>query len=487
VNGRIAHLAAALAAGFAVLIATVTYWQVWAAPSLQARRDNPRLVYRELAIKRGKILTSDGVVLATNRPRRANGRTEYFRTYPQHGLAAHLVGYSSIRASRAGLERSLNDYLTGANTDLLGGFDQLLGAARGEVRTGNDVVLALSAKAQRVALRDLQKTGKHGAVVALDPSTGHILVMASVPGFDPNGVDKGFPGAKAASGAPLLNRATQGLYPPGSTFKVLTAAAAIDGGIATPDSTFKGGTCITVQTRPLCNALGEVAPNPNTLADAFVHSYNTTFAQVGERLGQRALVSRMQAFGFMQPIEFDYPQSQTATSGLYDRPGHLQSPDRGIDAGRTAIGQADVLTTPLQMALVASTIANGGRLVLPQAVLRVQAPGGRVIQRPQPDVAGQPISPQTAATMTDLMRRVVDEGTGQAAQIGDLQVAGKTGTAQTGRKDATGAELYDAWFVAFAPVANPRVAIAVVVEDTPEFGGQISAPIARDVIGALLR
>jgi peptidoglycan glycosyltransferase len=117
----------------------------------------------------------------------------------------------------------------------------------------------------------------------------------------------------------------------------------------------------------------------------------------------------------------------------------------------------------------------------------VQAPGGRVIQRPQPDVAGQPISPQTAATMTELMRRVVDEGTGQAAQIGNLQVAGKTGTAQTGRKDASGAELYDAWFVAFAPVSQPKVAIAVVVEDTPEFGGQISAPIARDVIGALLR
>jgi len=487
VNGRIVHLARALALCFTALIAAVTYWQVWAAPGLEARRDNPRLVYRELAIKRGRIVSADGVVLAANVARRQNGRIYYYRTYPQAGLAAHLVGYSSIRASRAGLEESLNDYLTGANTDLLGGVDQLIGSVRGQERTGNDVILALSARAQRIALGDLQRTGRPGAVVALDPATGHVLVMASSPSFDPNGVDSGFAGARAATGAPLLNRATQGLYPPGSTFKVVTAAAALDRGIATPDTQYKGGTCITFQTRPLCNASGESAPDPNSLSEALVHSYNTTFAQIGVKLGQQALVDAMRGFGLFAPLRFDYPSNQTATSGLYDRPGHLQSPSLGIDAARTAIGQGNLLATPLQMALVAATIADQGKLVLPEALLRVQDQRGRVIFTPAPVVAGSPITPATAATLTGLMRRVVDEGTGQAAQLGGLAVAGKTGTAQTGRRDAAGADLHDGWFIAFAPVEAPRVAIAVVVEDTPEFGGQIAAPIARDVIQAIVR
>ena len=213
-NGRITRLYRALALGFVALIIITTYWQVWAAPSLEARQDNPRLVYRELAIKRGKIISADGVTLATNTPRRANGRTIYFRRYPRKGETAAIVGYSSVQASRAGVERSRNDYLTGANTDLAGGVERLFDTVRGQTVTGNDVILSLDAGAQRIAMRALRNSGKRGAVVALEPSTGRILVMASYPTYDPNLVDTDFQSVLDQRGAPLLNRATQGCTHP---------------------------------------------------------------------------------------------------------------------------------------------------------------------------------------------------------------------------------------------------------------------------------
>ena len=238
-------------------------------------------------------------------------------------------------------------------------------------------------------------------------------------------------------GAPLLNRATQGLYPPGSTFKIVTASAALESGKFTPDSEFKGGQCVKTQGPKLCNASGEVAPDPNTLADALVHSYNTTFAQVGQKLGQDALVDQMQKFGFFSPIPIDYPREQMATSGIYTRPGQLADPDRKVDVARVAIGQAGLLATPLQMALVTSSIANNGVMMEPRVTDKVGEPvrphGSR---RSAATEMGRPVSPQTASTLAGIMQRVVDEGTGQAAQIGDLPVAGKTGTAQTGRKDS---------------------------------------------------
>jgi peptidoglycan glycosyltransferase len=485
VNVRISRLYRALALAFVALIGTCTYWQVWAAPSLEARQDNPRLVYKELSIKRGRIISADGVTLATNVRRQANGRTIYFRRYPRRGEAVAVVGYSSVQASRAGVERSRNDYLTGANTDLAGGVARLLDAVRGQTVTGNDVILSLDAKAQRTAMRALAASGKKGAVVALEPSTGRILVMASWPTYDPNLVDKDFASVLKQPGAPLLNRATQGLYPPGSTFKIVTAAAALESGAFDPTSEFSGGKCVKTQGPQLCNASGEIAPNPNNLADALVHSYNTTFAQIGQKLGQDRLVQQMQAFGFWSPIPIDYPREQMATSGIYRRPGQIGDPSRRIDVSRIAIGQAGLLVSPLQMAMVTGAIANSGVLMEPRLVDRIRDPGGRVVSTPSNQEIGRPVSPQTAGTLAGIMQRVVDEGTGQAAQIGNLQVAGKTGTAQTGRKDSAGRPLSDAWFVAFAPVTSPTVAIAVVIEDSTGFGGAVAAPVARGILEQL--
>jgi peptidoglycan glycosyltransferase len=336
-------------------------------------------------------------------------------------------------------------------------------------------------------MRELRATGKRGAVVALEPSTGRILAMASIPTYDPNQVDSHFSTVLNRPGAPLLNRTTQGLYPPGSTFKIVTASAALETGTYTPDSEFKGGQCVKTQGPKLCNASGEVAPDPVNLADSLVHSYNTTFAQVGQKLGQNALVDQMQKFGFFSEIPIDYPREQMAVSGIYTRPGRVASPDRRVDVSRVAIGQAGLLATPLQMALVTASIANGGVMMAPRVTDKVLSPSGRTVQAFGNDVMGRPVSPQTASTLAGIMQRVVDEGTGTAAQIGDLQVAGKTGTAQTGRKDSAGRPLSDAWFVGFAPVSSPRVAIAVVVEDSTGFGGTVAAPVARDVMTELLR
>jgi penicillin-binding protein A len=223
-----------------------------------------------------------------------------------------------------------------------------------------------------------------------------------------------------------------------------------------------------------------VAPDPNPLDLALVHSYNTTFAQVGRGVGQRALERYMQMVGFWQAPPIDLPSDEVVPSGTYRRPGAIAPPSRPMDVARVAIGQANLLATPLQMAMVASAVADGGKLMRPHLVDRVRAPDGHTVTTVAPESLGMAMSPQTAATLADIMRRVVDEGTGQAAQIGDLPVAGKTGTAQTGRRN-----LNDAWFIAFAPVIQPRVALAVVVEDTTQYGGEVAAPIARKVLEAL--
>ncbi len=484
-NDRLRNVYLALVAALVAVLGAVIYWQIWAAPDLAARQRNPRLVFHELAVERGRIVAADGTVLATNRAQRANGRTLWYRTYPSGNLASHLVGYSSVQASRAGLENSLNDYLTGATTDLRGGLDRLGGRLNGEHVKGNDVVLSLSAPAQRAALNGLRATGLRGAVIAIEPSTGRILVMASWPTFNPNRVDRDFARLGNAPGAPLFNRATQGRYPPGSALKVVTAATALESGRYTPESTFKGGSCIFVSEEPkvfrdLCNAGDETAPDNVSLADSLVYSYNTTFARLGLDLGQARLLDTLARFGIGTTTTFDFPRDEIADSGVFNRKGALVKPGKPIDVASAAIGQGGVLTTPLAMAMVAATVANGGRLVAPRAVDRVVAPDGHTLLEPGTTDLGEAISPSTAAALAQMMTSVVEEGTGQEAQIGGISVAGKTGTAQTGRENEN-----VAWFIAFAPVESPTVAIAVVVEGTPGYGGTVAAPIARDVLTAL--
>jgi len=366
VNARISHLFAAVAVALVALIAMTTYWQVWARGSLEARQSNVRLVYRDLEIDRGAILTADGVVLADSVPGRLDGRDVFLRRYPEKGLAAQLVGYSSLLAGRAGLERSLDPELTGATSDLAGvrnAFDRM----RGDTVRGDDVVLRLVAAAQQTAMDRLREAGRAGSVVVLDPSNGGVLVMASTPTFDPN---DGLADALDAPGSPLLNRATQGLYPPGSTFKVVTAASALDSEAVTVDQQFPGPACIQTGGQELCNFRNR-AYGPHDFGYALVHSINTTFAEVGLTLGQERLEETMRDFGFFKRIPWDYPPEQTLPSGIFNRRGNLVPFDTPVDVARLAIGQERLLATPLQMAEVAAAVANGGQLVEPQPVQEV--------------------------------------------------------------------------------------------------------------------
>jgi len=479
VNPRISNLFRLCAVAAAVLISFTAYWQIWAAPGLAARRDNARLIYRQLQVRRGLIFAANGrTALARNIERHHDGLNIFLRRYPFGPLFAVPVGYNTVGSGQAGLELSENDYLTASNSDLSTFLGNIGDRLRGQVITGNNVITSLSVPAQRAAMRGL--TGHVGAVVALEPGTGRILAMASTPTYNPNKVSRNFAKLSRGGGSALLNRVTQGLYAPGSTFKVITATAALQSHKYTPTTLIDGkGRCIDVQTVPLCNAGGESA-GVVTLSDALTYSYNTVFAQVGEAVGQRRLESTMQNFGFFQEPPLDFPSDEMNPSGLYQH-GRLLSQTAPVDVARVAIGQERLGVTPIQMAEVVATIANHGIRMSPTLVDRVVTPGGGTVTTTHPEQIQRVMSPTTASELRDMMRRVVEEGTGTAANVGGLSVAGKTGTAETGVSG-----LNTAWFIAFAPAENPKIAIAVTIEHTPEFGGTVAAPIAASVIKAYL-
>ena len=478
----------------AALVVATTYWQTWASGGLAARQDNEIQRVAQFEIKRGLIYASDGhTLLASNVRRKAGDQTLYFRAYPTHGFASQTVGYSTQSRSRAGVEREENSYLTGSNATLGTIFHTLGERLRGATITGNNLVLTLRKGAQNLAQRLL--AGKCGAAVALNPKTGAVYVMASSPTYDPNLIEKPSGYAKiqrtqapCKPAAPLLNRATQGLYPPGSTFKTVTAAAALDDGVFTPDSTFYDPGYCTEYGKQVKNALdqsgGAEAFGHVNFVDAYQHSINAVFCMIGQKLGAQRILDEAKKFGFYSTPPLETPSDARSPSGLYNR-SNLFDPrhaDTQVDPGRLAFGQERMLVTPLQMALVAAAIANGGKEPVPRLVKEVRAPGGGLISKLHPHTWKQATKPQTAATLTEMMVDVVKAGTGTAAQIPGITVAGKTGTAEI-----CDCPYYDAWFIFFAPAENPVVAGAVLVEHQLNgFGGAIAAPIAKQLMQAIL-
>ncbi len=464
---------------FVVLVAWTSRWSVFEAKALRDNALNKRPLFALLHVKRGAIKAADGTVLA----RSVKGpRGTFRRTYPTASLFGHPVGYANIALQQlSGIERYRNDELSGEGDEL----DAVVSQLQGERQRGNEVRTTLDVQAQQIATEQLQATGSAGAVVALDPRTGEVKVMASVPGYDPN--DLGRPGRyralNADPDAPLFDRTTQSGYPPGSTFKVLTAAAAIDSGEYTPDSIIDGSSPIDISGVPLSNDEG-TSYGPISLTRALTYSVNTVFAQIGEDLGRDTMADYMERFGFYRRPPLDYPADQRVGSGERLR-GRLMDPRSPlIDVGRMAIGQDKLAVTPMQMAMVVAAIANGGRLMAPHLTDKVIDPDGRTVTTVEPREVGTPIKPSTAEALNQMMRTVVEEGTGTAVQLPGIQVAGKTGTAQVG---IPGANVTQPWFVAFAPADNPRIAIAVTVEKSQGgFGGTVAAPIARAVLESLL-
>ncbi len=489
-NKQVSHVGIAALVLLTALIVGTTYWQTWANAGLADRQDNEIQLVAQFSIKRGKIYAADGnTVLAANVSKKLAGRTLYFRRYPTGPIFSDIVGYSTQTRNRTGLELSYNDYLTGSNANLDSVVRTALDKLKGTTVTGNDLVLTIRPGAQALALRLLR--GKCGAVVALEAATGRVLVLATNPTYNANLIENHYGLATRASlpcGAPLLNRATVGKYPPGSTFKMVTAAAALDTGRFTPESPFYDPGYCEEYGKQVRNAGNPEAPETFghvNLSLGFEHSINSVFCNVGKALGAGTVLDYAKRFGFYSVPPLELPENERVASGLYDH-GRLfdpKHPDTQVDPGRLAFGQERLAVTPLQMAMVAAAIGNHGVEMRPQIVERIVAPDGKTVTHLQAQELGRPIKRQTADELTHMMELVVTGGTGTAAAIPGVRVAGKTGTAEVGRGN-----IHTTWFAAFAPAAAPRVAIAVVVEHQLNgFGGTISAPIAKQVMEALLR
>ena len=468
-SAQITRLFGVIVVLFALLVFFTTRWTVIDASKLDGNSLNKLALFQNLKIRRGRILADNGTVLA--RSVAAGGGT-WKRAYPTGPLFAQAIGYSNlILGSAAGLELSDGSYTRGLQTGLNSIFGQLTPR-----RVGDDVYTTLDPKAQQVAVQQL--AGQVGSVVALNPSTGAVKVMYANPSYDNNNPSAG--GASVST----FNRSTQASYPPGSTFKVVTAAAAIDSGAYTPSSTVNGNSPVTISGVPLSNDNNQSWGNVD-LTTALTYSINTVWAQVAEHVGRPTMTNYMQRFGFYSKPPLDYPPDELNISRPFSPLGRAYPPGSpNEDIGRIGIGQGGLLVTPLQMAMVASAVANGGKLMVPHMTARVVDSSGVTVKTITPSVYNQVMKASTAAELTQMMRKVVEEGTGTAAQLGGTSVAGKTGTASIG---VQGSNLTEPWFIGFAPIGNPKVAVAVTIEQSHGgFGGTVAAPIAKAIIQTLL-
>ena len=462
---------------FTALVFATSWWSVFTRDQLLDNPKNKRELLEEQRIHRG-IIKGDGNDVLARSVRRRDGT--YTRRYPTGRLFSHAVGYAYTTLGRSGLEASHNDLLTGRNEELESLVDELAGRQR----EGDDITTGLDESAQKVAIDGL--AGRKGAVVALDPRTGEVKVMTSIPDYDPTALRsvKAYQALNRDRNAPLLNRTTQGLYPPGSTFKVVTAVAAIDSGKYTPDTRVSGKNGKVISGVPLNNDFSEDFGQIG-LTEALTKSVNTVWAEVAEKLGKATMKKYMLRFGFDREPPVDLPRNQKVPSGVYAGSGRIRDPKSSrVDIGRVGIGQERLLVTPLQMAMVASAVANTGVLMKPQIALRAIDPDGRTSEKFEPEEESRVMSEETARQVGEMMTNVVKEGTGTAAALEGIDVAGKTGTAEK----SIALRINQPWFIAFAPAHNPRVAIAVTVENVRGgFGGTVAAPIAKRVMEELLR
>ena len=458
---------------FVALIANLTWIMAVRAGWYQTRPQNRLSINKEMRTKRGDLLGFDGSRIAGSVRRSGY----YYRTYPQGAMAPQLLGYDSAQYGRTGIEQQMNDVLTGKSTGL--GAQSWIDRLLGRQPKGASVKLTVVPAVQKIAQKALY--GKQGAIIALDPKTGALIASASAPTYNPATLDSSWARLSADHSAPLLNRVTQGLYPPGSAFKVVTTTAGLDSGKVTPSSPFVDTGTYVVFGGKVTNYGGAVF-GPNDLTTALTYSINTTFAKLGDTLGRKRLVAAMQRYGFYSTPPLPLPPGEVVPSGRYGKKGLLAT-NAFMDplaVAWAACGQENVLATPLQMALVASGVANGGRVMKPYYTQEVISASGAVVQKAQPQQWLVAMKPSTATELNTMMQRVVNSGTGVAAALQGVQVAGKTGTAERG--DGTNL----AWFIAFAPASDPKVALAVVIENTQSTGGEVAAPLAADVIKAAL-
>jgi len=482
-NQPVRRLAAALFLAFAVLILDVTYLQVVAGPRYRDDARNPRVIASRTGKERGLILSADEQTLAQS-VADPDDPQRFSRVYPEGELYAHLVGFSSLNFGDDGLELAYADELR-SKRDLT--VSDLLSALLGGDLRPKSIQLTINHGLQQVAYAALGN--QRGSVVAIRPDTGEVLAMVSKPSFDPNL----FLGADAIAtrellladpSEPLANRSTNRTYPPGSTFKVIVTAAAIESGVAGPDTLLPDpvelelpGTSEVIRNfdRQTCGDGTEV-----TLQTAFRRSCNTVFAELGLLLGAEALTTEAETFGFNQDTPFELP----VLNSFFPQPSEFSNDLPAL--AQSAIGQRDVRATPLEMALVAAAIANDGIIMEPSLVSHIFDAEGDVISENEPALLQRAVSPSSADIISDLMERVVASGTGTRATVPNVRVAGKTGTAETGVGPP------HVWFIGFAPVEQPTIALAVLVESGGEAGenatgGSVAAPIAQEILAYWVR
>lgn len=461
----IRHVAFAVVLGFVIISFDLIYWQVIRAPDLNARTGNPRAAQAAEQVDRGLILDRHGTVLAKSVQAKDGS---FDRQYTLEDLSP-VIGYASARFGLSGLEKSWNKQLEGSAGDL--GSD-LINLALQRPEVGDTLTLSIDAKLQQAADQALGNVS--GAAVIMKPQTGEVLAMVSKPYFNANDLENEIPRLQNSPTGALLNRATQGLYPPGSVFKIVTLSAGLANGTMKPDAKFQqSGDTFTVDGFVVRGSNLPAGLRDPTLTQAFQYSCNPCFAQLGLALGWPKLSQQAEAFGIGKTIPFDVP---VATSTLHDPGAGLSR----VLLANTAYGQGQLQVTPLQMALVGAAVANGGVMPQPHLVSHEATRSGQAIGDFAGGSLGTPLDPSVASQVRDMMVTVVQQGSGILAQIPGTQVAGKTGTAETGNGQRT-----DAWFVAFAPASQPKYVVAVIREHMGE-GYDQAAPMAKAMLQAAL-
>lgn len=465
-NRKILVLLVFLILLFMSLIFYLSYFTIFLSADIKDHHANRRDFLEEAAIKRGTILDRNGDVLAYS----DGEQYKYERHYTYPIIYSHVVGYSNKVTGKAGIESKYNKYLLGEEgsqtlKSLKSFFNKKL-----DPKAGDNVVLTTHTGIQQRSRDLLDKSGESGAIVTMNPKTGEILSLVSYPDFNSQTVDKDQAAIVEQNKAAFYNRATQSLFPPGSTFKIVTAAGILENDI---NQNYKDTGEEASGGHPIRNS-GQKVYGEVDLNEAFTFSVNTYFANKAMALGKDKFGEMSEKFMFNKKFDFD----------LSMNPSKFEYKNWDKQAVASAgIGQGDVLATPLQMCMVASTIANGGNMMKPYIVSSVVSNDGTSVLTHEPEVLSNVMNEQNANLIRDMMVNVVNKGSGKSARIRRAQVAGKTGTAQKSSQSAAN----DAWFVGFAPADDPQICVAVVIQNVEDYGGKVAAPIAANIIDYALR
>lgn len=459
---RIVILMAGLIALFLGSIIYLTYFYIVEAETVRNHPSNRRGYIEEAQIKRGDIYDRNGELLATSKGEPGHYHREY--SYPI--LYSHIIGYSHPSLGKSGLEASYNDFLLNRNSNRA--IVKISNWLSNKKQGGNSLILTIDTQVQSKARELLEENAERGSIVVMNPKTGEVYAMASLPDFNATSVAEDWNSLQKNKAGALLNRSINGRYPPGSTFKVITAASILNGDL---NQNYDDEGIQTIDGRDFKNAEGAVYGNVD-LKDAMTHSINTYFVSKGAKLGKEKLSGTADQFYFNKKIPFDLPVSPS----VFDYKKNI--PKTTLAA--SAIGQGDVLVTPLHMAMVAGAVANDGKMMEPILVKEVEDQKGKSIRTHESKVLQQATDETTAKKLNEYMISVVENGTGKRAAMRRTKVAGKTGSAE----NASGEN--HAWFIGYAPANDPQVAVAVIVEQAGRSGGTIAAPMARDIIAYAL-